>query len=235
MATFSDLRQVGSLIRYDSDALNPMEPRLFDVGWAKAEGHHLGTYLGRGDAHFLDFSGCQMVLRFFRRGGLLGRVNRDLYLWAGIDRSRPMRELALLAWMREEGLPVPRPIAALHARSGLLYRAAILTERIPDARPMEDVLRDGGLEPAVWGRVGLAIRQMHEAGVYHSDLNCRNVLIDATEQAWLIDFDKCARRVPGPWTVHNLDRFQRSLRKMGVWDAKGWSRLMADYRGTSSA
>ncbi|MEO0944840.1 MAG: 3-deoxy-D-manno-octulosonic acid kinase [Pseudomonadota bacterium] len=237
MGTNSDLRHDGSVIRYDADVLEPFEPRLFDVDWLRAEGHHQGSSSGRGEAHFLTFGGREMVLRPFRRGGLVGRFNRDLYWRTGIEDSRAFREFALLQWMREAGLPVPRAVAARVSPRGLVYRAALVTERIPDARPMEEVLSEAALPEDVWHQVGSVIRRMHDAGVDHTDLNCRNILIDKDAQPWLIDFDKCRRRPQGPWTEANLARLKRSLNKWSGlhWQARDWDALRAGYAKSDGA
>ncbi|MEM6891620.1 MAG: 3-deoxy-D-manno-octulosonic acid kinase, partial [Pseudomonadota bacterium] len=232
MGTQSDLHYQGSVIRFEPEILDPMEPRLFDVQWLKSEGHHRGTSPGRGETHFFSFDGYDLVLRHFRRGGLVGRFNRDFYVRGGLEKSRSIREHELLRWMRAEGLPVPRPVAASVTPTGPLYRAAIITERIPGARPLEDRLREGAMPQDVWQRVGLVIRQMHDAGVFHSDLNLRNILIDSAEKVSVIDFDKCERRPPGAWQTENLDRLQRSLRKQTgqkqtlYWDKNDWATLI---------
>lgn len=237
MGTILDLRHNGSVIRYDTDILEPMEPGLFDVDWLQRNGHLRGSSAGRNQAHFLSYGNCDMVLRHFRRGGLVGKLIRNLYLGVNTEKSRPMREFGLLAWMHDQGLPVPRPAAALVRPLGPFYRAAILTKRLPGARPFQELLREGKVQPEVWSTVGAAIRRLHDHHVFHSDLNCRNILIDAAHHAWLIDFDKCDRREPGPWKAQNLDRLKRSLRKENgpdtgiTWDEEDWSRLMKAYAG----
>ena len=235
MGASSEHRQNGTSIRYDSQLLDPMEPRLFDPTWLQAEGYHHGTSKGRNQAHFLEFGGLELVLRHFQRGGMIGKVNRDSYLRGGRTKSRSFLEFNLLNWMHDQGLPVPRPVAALYAPKGVLYRAALLTQRIPEARPLEEVLRDRSLDQGVWMSVGAAVRRMHDLGVFHSDLNCRNILLDAQNRVWLIDFDKCRRRAPGDWTVQNLDRLLRSLRKENgkgdglKWAEDDWAHLLAGY------
>ncbi|MEX0282870.1 MAG: 3-deoxy-D-manno-octulosonic acid kinase, partial [Arenibacterium sp.] len=220
MGNNSDIRFNRCLIRYDADLLAPMEPRLFDVDWVKRNDHHRGTSAGRNQAHFLNYAGRDLVLRHFRRGGLLGKLNRDLYLGLKVEKSRSMREFALLGWMRDQDLPVPIPVAACVRSLGLVYRAAIITARIPDARPVQDVLREQPLPPEVWKSVGTVIRHMHDLNVFHSDLNCRNILLDTRSNVWLIDFDKCDRRTPGPWKAQNLERLKRSFHKSIREDAK---------------
>lgn len=233
MGTYSEFRHAGSVIRYDAGYLAQFEPRLFEVGWLRSEGHLIGTSSGRGQAYFLSFESRDMVMRPFRRGGLIGRFNRDLYLRGSLESSRAMQEFGLLQWMRDAGLPVPRAVAAQVTPRGLFYRAALLTERIPGAQPMEDALREVPLEPEVWRRVGAVVRQLHDAGVYHSDLNCRNILIDEAQQVWLIDFDKCERRASGAWAKANLERLERSLKKWPClhWETRDWDALVASYSG----
>ncbi|MEM7752600.1 MAG: 3-deoxy-D-manno-octulosonic acid kinase [Pseudomonadota bacterium] len=235
METTSELRAGGSVIRFDTGVIEVMEPRLFDADWLQSEGLLVGQSRGRNQAHFLEYNGRQMVLRHFRRGGLVGRINRDLYLGLGVERSRAMREFALLGWMRRQGLPVPRPVAARHVPVGVFCQADIITERIPSARPLEEVLLETALADTVWRAVGQTVRRMHDAGIFHSDLNCRNILLDKRQKVWLIDFDKCERRAPGGWTQRNLDRLQRSLRKESVrqpglnWAEADWGALLAGY------
>jgi len=241
MGANAELRQNGTVIRFDESILNAMEPRLFDVDWLRANGHHEGTAKGRSQAHFLTFANRHMVLRKFLRGGLVGKFNRDLYLRTGKDKSRAMREFDLLSWMHNRGLPIPRPVAAQYQPSGLFYRAHLITERISNARPLEDVLREVELPATTWSAVGTTIKQLHDHDVFHSDLNCRNILIDKDQSVWLIDFDKCERREPGDWKTQNLDRLLRSLRKEnGIatglhWDETAWSHLLSGYAGEGAS
>ena len=176
-----------------------------------------------------------MVLRTFRRGGLIGKFNRDRYIYARVGESRAMREFTLLDWMRTQCLPVPRPLAARQCRSGLFYRAGLITERIPDARPLAEVLLDRALQEERWAAIGAVLGQMHSLGVDHADLNSRNILLDAAERAWLIDFDKCKRRASGNWMRRNLARLHRSFKKERrqhphlSWTVHDWTALLSGY------
>ncbi len=235
MATHRDLRQAGSVIRYDPAVMEPFEPRLFDTTWLRREGYHRGTAAGRGQAQFLHFADRDLVLRPYLRGGMVQKISRDLFLRTGLEQTRSLREFALMQWMGAQALPVPRAVAAQVVSVGLFYRAAIITERIPEAQPLEDLLRQGALHASLWGRIGQVVRHMHDLGVYHSDLNRRNILIDPKESVWLIDFDKCDRRTPGAWAQDNLSRLHRSLVKEDAsgqtlhWTEADWSALLAGY------
>ena len=241
MGTNAEICQNGTVIRFDQSILSVMEPRLFDLGWLRSNGYHVGTAKGRSQAHFLTFADRHMVLRKFLRGGLIGKFNRDLYLRKGKDSSRSLQEFDLLGWMHTKGLPVPRPVAAQYKPSGPFYRAHLITERIPNARPLEEFLREAALPAQTWTAVGTTIKQLHHHGVFHSDLNCRNILIDADQRVWLIDFDKCERREPGNWQAQNLDRLLRSLRKENGkaprlhWDEAAWRYLLSGYSGKGNS
>ena len=232
----SDLRLNGTVIRYDASLLTPMEPNLFDEAWLRSKEMWRGSTKGRSKAHFFHYAGCDMVLRHFHRGGLIGRVNRDLYLRVRAEDSRPLREFDLLSEMHAEGLPVPLPVAARYVPIGVFYRADIITQRIPNARPLQDVLGDSPISSQLWGVIGGNIRELHDHGVYHSDLNCRNILIDASAGVWFIDFDKCEKRPAGAWRDATLERLQRSLRKTvkeaGTvhWREGDWADLLAGYK-----
>lgn len=229
----------GQVIWHDTRILPQVTVQLFDVDWHRQQGGVLGSAAGRGCAHFLRFEGRDLVLRPFRRGGLIGKINADLYLRVGATSSRAFQEYTLLGWMRDHGLAVPRPVAARYVPVGLCYRADLITETIPNSRPLADVLQDKELPRSTWSKMGAVVRQMHALGVHHSDLNCRNILIDADMQVWLIDFDKCRRRQKGGWQAQNLARLKRSLVKENTkqpkmaWSDADWSALLDGYGRTS--
>ena len=235
MEATSELKVDGTVIWYDATVLASMDPRLFEPDWLRDTGKLRGSAQGRNEAYFLHCSGRDLVLRHFRRGGLFGKLNRYLYICTKVSKGRAMREFALLAWMHGKGLPVPRPIAARHRPAGLFCRADLITERVPDALPLAEVLRERALPESSWISIGSAIRQLHDLGVHHADLNCRNILLDAREQAWLIDFDKCERREPSGWMKRNLARLRRSFEKETQqqkrfnWTTEDWSVLLSGY------
>ena len=83
--------------------------------------------------------------------------------------------------------------------------------------------------------MGAAIAGLHAHGVHHTGLNCHNLMRDVDGRVWIIDFDKCAVRAPGPWQQANLARLQRSLRKergrldRWHWDEADWAALIEGY------
>jgi 3-deoxy-D-manno-octulosonic acid kinase len=171
---------------------------------------------GRGSISFIRLEDSQLVLRRYLRGGLAARVSKDRYLWLGEDRTRAFREFRLLAGLVEEGLPVPRPVAARYLRGRLSYRGELVTERLPDTASLAERWLAGETGDADWQLAGRCIRRFHDAGVQHADLNASNIMLDGRGGAWLLDFDRGRRRAPGPWRERVLARLARSLEKIGT-------------------
>lgn len=219
-------------IVYDADALPSANEALFDLATWRREGGLVGEAPGRGTTHFIEATFGLAVLRRYLRGGWAAKFSRDRYVFTGVARSRPFHEFHLLAQMHGAGLRVPAPLAALCQRGGFLYRGALLTRRIENARPLPERFADPALD---WHRLGADLREFHAAGVDHADLNARNILVqNETGETWLLDFDRSGF-TPGVAVdgQGNLDRLLRSLRKL--WPDSGpvltdcWARLVAGY------
>ncbi len=226
------IKAASSHIVYDADVLSAPQPALFETGYWRDQQALEGSAPGRGSASFVRMGTGSAVLRRYLRGGWVARWNRDRYWYTGLARSRPFAEFELLRRMTADGLRVPTPLAALCDRHGLFYRAALLTERIAPAQPLE---AHCGASDFDWSHLGRALAEFHRAGVRHADLNARNILIhERTGEVWLIDFDRCSYRpgqpVSGP---AQLDRLQRSCRKFwppqGADFASSWKALMQGY------
>ena len=138
------------------------------------------------------------VLRQYRRGGMVAKLSRSHYVWGGAEQTRSWMELRLLQQMYNAGLPVPRPLAAYYKQSLGFYKAAIITQTIPNSQPLVSVLQqsqsDEKLLNKLAGRVAKAIASMHDFGVWHADLNAFNIMVDDQMKVWLLDFDKSRYR-----------------------------------------
>jgi 3-deoxy-D-manno-octulosonic-acid transferase len=226
----------GQVLWADPQVLLDPQPAQFDPEhW---QHHNAATPLvaGRNTVWFVRTPSHEMVLRHYWRGGLMGKVVQDKFAREPVVQSRAMAEYALLQRMRAWGLPVPRPCGAQFVRAGFLhYRADILVERIAGAQALSAHLKTAALTAQAWQAVGRAIACMHRAGVFHSDLNCHNLLLDGGGTVWIIDFDKCLVRSPDGWPQANLDRLLRSLRKeqglhpQWAWSEGDWSDLLQGY------
>lgn len=204
-------------MRYDASRIAEPGLFLFDPAASQLQASTVGEG-GRQAAWFVTGEFGQGVLRHYRRGGLIARFSSNSYIWTGADKTRSFAEFDLLQLMYQRGLAVPRPVAAAYWRQGLTYRAAILVERIPGVRPLAQVLADGRQTA-----VAQAIFAMHELGVWHSDLNAYNILLDEQDKVWLIDFDKCrVRALSLELRQANLLRLRRSLVKVADTDGMLW-------------
>ncbi len=187
---------------------------------------------GRAAAWFVRVDGFDAVLRDYRRGGLVARFVQDRYFWTGLQNTRAFREFDLMRTLWREGLPVPRPLGAAVWKRGLTYRAALLTQRIPDAQPLAHTT-----EQTLWKRAGVAIAAMHRFGVWHADLNVFNVLCDAQGKIWLIDFDRGRlETLPPEKRAENLSRLLRSAKKIGDHQYQVcWHALNESYQAAWNA
>lgn len=171
---------------------------------------------GRNTAWYVSTPWGEAVLRHYHRGGLISRFVDERYLWISEDTTRSFAEFALLNELHTQGLPVPRAMAACYQRRGVTYRAAIMTERLENTVSLAQAIGQAG--PAsinLIAPVAATIRQLHDANVYHADLNAHNILVDDKRKIWLIDFDKSARKTMSQaLREQSLERLGRSLEKL---------------------
>ncbi len=202
-------------VLYDADQLSHVESMIFDPIALQQAGRVQGSAEGRGTTHFIELGGIPCVLRHYRRGGLV-RVLGDRYLRGTLPQTRAWREWHLLADLVVQRLPVPQPVAARVITHGLFYRADLITQKLKGTCSLSQALKDRWvLSEKRWQIIGQCIRRFHDAGVYHADLNAHNILLDADERVWLIDFDRGDIRPPtSDWQQANLARLRRSLDKL---------------------
>jgi len=203
--------------------------------WRQTPGFE-ATAGGRGGSCVIEVAGRRMLLRRYRRGGAVRKLTSDHYFWLGQTLSRPWREWDILLRARDAGLPVPEPIAACTCRTGLLYRAALITGFLDDTEMLTQRLRQQQLSRDCWYRLGLLVKKMHAAGIRHADLNSDNVLLDSEDRFYLVDFDKARfmKRLDD-WQWQPLLRFQRSLEKRNrkqplLYNGDDWQAFMDGYQ-----
>ncbi len=209
---------------------------LFDPKHWSARGELAPVDGGRGSAWFIGNAENPWVLRHYRRGGFIARVTADQYFWLGEERVRAFVEWRLLAYLRQWGLRIPRPVAAWYRRVGLTYRCDLITRRIIDARSLSAALAMDALAQEGWQAIGRAIARLHAQGVDHADLNAHNILLDDNFNISIIDFDRGRLRAPGAWRMSNLARLSRSLAKIspslppGRFTPEAWRNLLVGYQ-----
>ncbi len=226
-----------SHILYDADILGQVDDTFFEPQWWETQNLLLDAAPGRGTTVFVQGDKSAYALRHYQRGGLPARFSRDHYIWQGLERSRAWQEWRLLAELHGRGLPVPSPVAARVIHRGLTYQADIVTVGL-DARPLAELLGEKRLSSAWLQGIGEGIRRFHNEGVYHADLNARNILLNDAGEVYLIDFDRGELRKPAQrWRLANLERLKRSLDKFRrserhfAFDDEDWKAILRGYEG----
>ncbi|WFB48049.1 3-deoxy-D-manno-octulosonic acid kinase [Vibrio coralliilyticus] len=218
-------------IWYDETLLKEDPKRVFDAEFWQNAGKVIGSAQGRGTTWFVQTETIEAALRHYRRGGLFGKLVEDSYLFSSWEKTRSYQEFQLLNTLIEAGVNVPRPIAARTVKSGVTYKADLLSEKITNARGLVSILMERPLPEEMYQKVGLEIRKMHDVQVNHTDLNIHNILIDEHDKVWIIDFDKCYQQSGEYWKKGNLDRLKRSfLKEVGksgiIWTNKDFEFLL---------
>jgi 3-deoxy-D-manno-octulosonic acid kinase len=208
----------------------------FDPEKLRHKGLLQGEAQGRGNAWFVRLGNTDCVLRHYYRGGAMAKLLHDRYIWMGLARTRAWQEWHLLAKLRKLKLPVPLPIATRVQRSGLFYRADLITQQIADTQTLAQRITRSPASASLWQGIGKTIAEFHAESVWHADLNARNILIDHHDKVFLIDFDKAKIRPPNnKWQQDNLQRLSRSLHKINNsgeplhFDADNWKQLVHGY------
>lgn len=199
--------------------------------------------------------GCdRWVVRHYFRGGAVARFLTDRYLAVG--RPRPLQEACAHMAARARGIPTPAAVAGAVYRTGAFYRADLVTEEIPDATDLAGVLfppgegaagtplaAESALDPAAsLAAAGRLVRLLERAGLFHPDLNAKNIVLrrdPAGPRAHLVDLDRCCVRqsgVPAP-ALAMRQRLERSLRKFERrtgrrLDSVAWAALRSGWEET---
>jgi 3-deoxy-D-manno-octulosonic acid kinase len=229
----------GGAMLYDTSRAGNLSPEWFEPAYWQARGALDGHAQGRGTTHYIKADGNRLVLRHYRRGGLMARISQDRYRWRDAESTRPFAEWQLTYRMHRAGLPVPAPLGARYRLAGSTYTGDIITERLPTVGSLTECLRTGALSVVTWIAIGRCIRRFHDLGVCHADLNAHNILLSEDGAVYLIDFDRAALRKPGIWSDGNLVRLRRSLEKV-TWGMaperfgeSDWHGLLDGYRQPS--
>ena len=228
--------------RYDNIEIDSFSPEMLNAQYWQEKNAIVGSAQGRGTTWFIATENAanekrNWVLRHYYRGGLIGKLINDQYLYTGLENTRAAREFSLLKTMSSLALPVPKPIAYQVIKQGLTYRADLLSSRIENAQDLVGILSNNNIDDDLWFSVGKLIKTFHQHGIYHHDLNAHNILIDDNNKVWLIDFDRGEQRTKfDRWPEENMARLLRSFRKESQrvagfqWQEDNWKILMNGYQ-----
>ena len=157
-----------------------------------------------------------VVIKHYRRGGLMRYFIKRRYLKFGKTRSR--REFELLDTVANLGINVPQPIAYAH-RGRLFYQAWLVTREIQQplslARlSLQDEKKTGEVMESAIKQVSSLIQNQ----ILHVDLHPGNVVVDTAGKVYLLDFDKGKVYHGNRQKLQNryLTRWQRAVDKHGL-------------------
>ena len=206
------------------------------------------AYQGRGSIRLRRLAnGHTAVIRLYLHGGALRRITgQSFFTWP----PRPFRELAITEELRRRGLRTVEIYAACVSRPrGPFYRGWLITRQLENAEDLWAALKSCLTErmdlDQILRAAAESIAAMHREGVYHTDLNLKNILVrpDRTGLAgYIIDFDKAKvflGRLPAPLAARNLKRLQRSVRKLDptrqVFSEPAWDQFLSFYHAACSS
>ncbi len=235
---FKTLTQSKHTILSHPDYFNEVDLNWFDADYWQQQNKIVGAKKGRATAWFFKHDSLTAVLRHYWRGGLVGKLLSDQYLYPGLKNTRVYKEFSLMIRLIELGLNVPKPIAAKVTTTGLIYRGDIITEAVKGAKSLLDILIERPLTEDELKRIANTVALFHSKGVYHADLNINNILFNETGEVYIIDFDRGEIKPPNKqWQQSNMARLERSfLKEQGrnnafYWQSNDWQILLAIYKG----
>ena len=167
-------------------------------------------------------NGETALIRPYRHGGLFRHLLRGVFFtWP----PRPFRELVITEEVRRRGIPTVEVLGACVKRiGGPFYRGWLVTRQLDGGEDLWTAMRNGlvrqtGAEK-VLDAVAVSLRALHREGIYHRDLNLKNILVRRESDAvhgYIIDFDRATLflgEVPPTLVRRNFDRLLRSAIKL---------------------
>ncbi len=167
---------------------------------------------GRGSAFAYSYDNKDLVYREYLRGGFLGKFIKKHFFRYAKYAHRAKDELLLLDFMLQNELNVPKPYIARESLGLFFIKQEIVIYKI-DAINLSEYLKSHEFTIDICSIVAKELVELFKLGIYHSDLNIKNILI-ANDKAYIIDFDKCYRKDLSKIDIENmLNRLLRSFEK----------------------
>ncbi len=172
-------------------------------------------------------NGSCALIRHYRRGGLFQYLSHDLFF----GKKRFFEEVWVSEWARTQNVASTEVLAIRSEKKRFChcYRGDLVTREIEAAEDLDRYLRSllhtgpparSGPGKAVIFEVARLLRKMHGVGLYHADLNLKNILLQFNAdgvKSYIIDLDRARvfPDLPPRYRRRNLERLYRSLEKQG--------------------
>ncbi len=170
---------------------------------------------GRAPVHFITLPEVgPVVVKTYRRGGVLSWINRDRYVKSGQLRSQ--REFDFLIAAQKAGVRVPVPVAYVVTRAWF-YKAWLVTREVKGHQSFARLCRVNPEKartfiPEISRNIACLIKQ----GIHHVDLHPGNIILDKNNTVFVIDFDKAC------WCSKNETRLAEAYQNR-------WARAVHKY------
>ena len=204
--------------------------------------HEAGLFQGRGRLRTLELSnGDAALIRPYRHGGLFRHLLQGVFFtWP----PRPFRELVITEEVRRRGIPTAEVFAACVRRIwGPFYRGWLVTRQLKGGQDLWTAIRDGFVGQTgaqkVFNAVAASLHGLHREGIYHRDLNLKNIVVRRESdgvKGYIIDLDRATLflgEVPMALARRNLDRLLRSANKLDpkreYFSANDWKKFLDSY------
>jgi len=212
------------------------DEQVFEDQWLAKQGYILNSpSAGRGASLFIKIDQHNLVLRHYRRGGMVRVFSEQSYIWTGLHKTRAWQEFDVLCTLEQNQLPAPRPYACQVKQQGMIYSATLVTHYL-NGTTLAERMCTLPQKAEHWFAIGQCISRFHAAGVNHADLNAHNILLTDSGQVFMIDFDRATIDLTRQRNefANNLKRLQRSLQKIhssgpAHYDENDWATLMRGY------
>jgi 3-deoxy-D-manno-octulosonic acid kinase len=206
------------LVRSDVQRLVGLETFV-----AGSHAQTMSSFQGREPLRLVNLgNGETALIRAYRHGGLFRGLTRKVFFtWP----PRPFRELAITEEVRRRGIPTVEVYGACVAQlGGPFYRGWLLTKELKQAQDLWSAFESGLVHTVgvqqVLAAVARTLKALHREGVYHHDLNLKNILVRTESggvKGYIIDFDQARLilgRLPDGLARKNLNRLLRSVCKL---------------------
>ncbi len=185
--------------------------------------HEMSGFEGREPLRSLSLAnGDKALIRTYRHGGMLRACTGGVFCsWP----PRPFRELSITEEIRRRGIPTVETYGAyVEQLWGPFYRGWLVTRELTGAQDLWQAFKSGLVQEVGSDRVLRAVanslRALHREGVYHADLNLKNILVckePSGVKGYIIDFDRAKLvlgNLPPELVRRNLSRLLRSINKL---------------------
>jgi 3-deoxy-D-manno-octulosonic acid kinase len=157
-----------------------------------------------------------VVVKTFRRGGLLARLVERTYLRTGKVRSRI--EFEQMEKALKMGVRTPKPVAFAY-KGSLFYQAWLITREIPSAQSLAQLSNTAPNQAtAALQELDRQVSILIDHKILHADFHPGNVLVDESGRVYLIDFDKASTYAGSRHALASKyrQRWYRAVQKHGL-------------------